>query len=275
MKGLFSTVLFFFILKTSLCQYYYNDIISLKQSNALYNTLKKNNVKLVTALSEESDNTPTTGFSYKKQILNNGALVVTDVSLEATGPTETLEYYTNNLLSQSADSSANVITKVKYEYTQQNNIALIETQTDDTSRNMHSSEIHKWFYTNNIPDSMLRIKDNTDTTVIHFKKDDRYNVIEEIWLKNHRVIEHYFYYYDNKSQLTDIVRFNTRAQQMLPDFLFAYNNNGMLSQLTQIPQGSSDYIIWQYLYDERGLKTKDILFDKHQQLLGTVTYTYL
>jgi len=61
---------------------------------------------------------------------------------------------------------------------------------------------------------------------------------------------------------------------MLPDFLFAYNNNGTLSQLTQVPQGSSDYITWQYVYDERGLKIKDALFDKHQQLLGTVTYTY-
>ncbi len=274
MKGLFSTVLFFFIFKISLCQYYYNDIISLKQSNEIYNTLKKNNVKLVTALSEESDNTPTTGFSYRKQILNNGALVVTDVSLESTGPTETLEYYTNNLLSQSADSSANVTTKVKYGYNQQKNIELIETQTDDTSRNMHSVEIHKWFYSYNIPDSMLRIKDNADTTVVHFKKDERHNVIEETWMKNNRIIEHYFYFYDNKSQITDIVRYNTRAQQMLPDFLFAYNDNGMLSQLTQIPQGSSEYIIWQYVYDERGLKTKDVLFDKHQQLLGTITYTY-
>ena len=118
---------------------------------------------------------------------------------------------------------------------------------------------------------MLRIKDNADTTFVHFKKDDKQNIIEEVWLKKNRIIEHYFYYYNDASQLTDIVRFNTRAQQMLPDFLFAYNDNGTLSQLTQIPQGSSDYITWQYVYDERGLKIKDALFDKHQQLLGTVT----
>jgi hypothetical protein len=274
MKALLATVLLFFVFQTTWCQYYYNDIISLKQSNEIYAAFKRNNITLVTATSVESDNTPTTGFSYKRQITNNGSLVTTDISLEATGPTETQEYYTNNLLSKSVDSSANVSTTVNYKYNQDGNIDWIETQTDDTSRNMHSVEVHKWFYTNNIPDSMLRIKDNADTTFVHFKKDDKQNIIEEVWLKKNRIIEHYFYYYNNSSQLTDIVRFNTRAQRMLPDFLFAYNDNGTLSQLTQIPQGSSDYITWQYVYDERGLKIKDALFDKHQQLLGTVTYTY-
>lgn len=274
MKALLVTALTFFIFKTSWCQYYYNDIVSLKQSNEIYNTLKRNNIQLVTATSVEADNTPTTGFAYKRQITNNGSLVITDISLEATGATETLEYYTNNLLSKSIDSSANVMTTVNYKYNDAGNIDWIETETDDTSRNMHSIEVHKWFYTNNIPDSMFRIKDNADTTFVHFKKDDKQNIIEELWIKKNRIIEHYFYYYNDSNQLTDIVRFNTRAQQMLPDFLFAYNNNGVLSQLTQVPQGSSDYVTWQYVYDDRGLKTKDVLFDKHQELLGTVTYTY-
>lgn len=274
MKELLVTVFAFFIFQTCWCQYYYNDIISLKQSNEIYAALKQNNIHLVTATSTESDNTLTTGFSYKKQITNNGSLVITDVSLEATGPTETLEYYTNNLLSKSVDSSVNVTTTVDYKYNDEGNIDWIQTQTDDTSRSMHSTEVHKWFYTNNIPDSMLRIKDNADTTFVHFKKDAQQNIIEEMWLKKNKMIEHYFYYYNDSNKLTDIVRFNTRAQQMLPDFLFAYNDNGTLSQLTQIPQGSSDYITWQYIYDDRGLKIKDVLFDKHQELLGTVTYTY-
>ncbi len=274
MKSVFIVVLLILSFRVSNCQYYYNDIISLKQTNQIYSVLKANNIKLVTAESLESDNTPTSGFFYKRQIVNNGSLVVTKVSLQATGTTETLEYYTNNLLSKSIDSSVNVRTQVEYNYNGQGNIILIKTQTDDTSRNMHTTELHKWFYTSNNCDSMLRIKDNTDTTVIHFKKDDSKNLTEEIWMKKSRMIEHFFYYYDDKSRLTDIVRFNIRAQQMLPDFLFAYNNEGTLSQFTQVPQGSSDYITWQYIYDSRGLKTKDALFDKHQQLIGVVNYMY-
>lgn len=274
MKGASVFILFFFISEMLQSQFYYNDVISLKLSNQNYSLLKNNNVKLVTAESIESDNSPTTGFSYKRQIVSNGALVITSTSLEATGATLTMEYYTDNLLSKSIDSSVNVTTKVSYQYNQRGNIASIETQTDDTSRNMHSTELHKWFYTDNDPDSMLRIKDNTDTTVIHFKKDEKQNTAEEIWMKKNRVIEHYFYYYDNASRLTDIVRFNSRAQQMLPDFLFAYNDAGVLTQFTQVPQGSSDYITWQYVYNNTGLKVKDVLFDKHQQLLGTITYSY-
>ena len=121
---------------------------------------------------------------------------------------------------------------------------------------------------------MIRIKVKADSTIIRFKKDENQNITEELWLKKGRILEHYYYYYNDKAQLTDIVRFNAKAQQMLPDFLFEYNDNGAISTLTQIPQGSSDYVIWQYVYDERGLKIKDVLFDKHHELLGTVTYTY-
>ncbi|HEY2725947.1 MAG TPA: hypothetical protein VGI61_02155, partial [Parafilimonas sp.] len=73
MKGLLVTVLFFFIFKISWCQFYYNDIISLKQSNEIYAALKKNTIKVITAESIESDETPTPGFFYKRQLFNNAA----------------------------------------------------------------------------------------------------------------------------------------------------------------------------------------------------------
>src|SRR5262249_4465011 len=149
-----------------------------------------------------------------------------------------------------------------------------QTQTDDTSMNVYSTELHQWFYTSGIPDSMLRIKEGTDTTVVLFKKDDKQDVTEEMWMKKGKLLEHYYYYYNDQAQLTDVVRFNYKAQQMLPDFLFQYDPTGIISQMTQVPQGSSDYVIWQYVYDNRGLKTQDVLFDKKQELLGTITYYY-
>jgi len=150
----------------------------------------------------------------------------------------------------------------------------VQTQTDDTAMSTHSTELHKWFYSGDMPDSMIRIKDKTDSTIIRFKKDARGNIAEESWVKKGRLIEHYFYYYNEANQLTDIVRFNNKAQQLLPDFLLEYDEHGRVSQLTQIPQGSSEYVVWKYVYDERGLKIKDVLFDKRQELLGSVSYTY-
>ena len=274
MKKILITISSVFLYTTCFCQYYYNDIISLNSSNKLYNNYTKNNIQQITAQSLEADNTPTQGFSYEKQIKNNGALIITQTALEASGNSTTYETYKNNVLVHSADSNINSFSSVDYTYNIQGNISLIKTQTEDISMDMRTTELHQWFYTGDVPDSMLRIKDNTDTTVVHFKKDEKQNLTEEIWQKKNQTIEHYYYYYDDSNRITDIVRFDQRAKQMLPDFIFEYNGDNSLTQMTEVPLGSSDYIIWAYIYDERGLKTKDILYDKHQQLLGTVTYTF-
>jgi hypothetical protein len=272
-KGLLAlTVLFIFC--NCKAQYYYNDVVDLNASKNIYLNLKKNNIHEVSATSVESDNTPTTGFVYSKIIKNNGSLIITHTELESAGPSDEFDTYLNDQLIKSSDSTDSVLTTVDYNYDTLGNILLVQTQTDDTSMNTHSKELHKWFYNGNFLDSMIRIKDDKDTTFVHFKRDEQNNIAEELWLKKGRVIEHYYYYYNEKNQLTDIVRYNAKAQQMLPDFLFEYNEQGMLSQLIQVPQSSSDYVIWQYVYDERGLKIKDVLFDKHKELMGTVTYTY-
>lgn len=263
-----------FVFGYSKAQFYYNDVIDLKASNKLYANLIKNNIKEISATSKESDNSPTEGFVYLKSIKNNGSLVVTHTELEAGGVSDDFDTYVNGLLTRSSDSADNVLTTVEYSYDKDGRTQTVRTQTDDTAMSTHSTELHQWFYTGESPDSMLRIKDNRDTTVVRFKKDENQNIAEEIWMKRGRMLEHYYYYYNDKNQLTDIVRFNNKAQQMLPDFLFEYNDAGVVSQLIQIPQGSSEYIIWQYVYDERGLKTQDVLFDKRKELLGTVTYAY-
>lgn len=255
-------------------QYYYNDIVDLKASNAIYANLIKNNVHEISATSMESDNTPTQGFVYSKIIKNNGALVITHTELETGGISNDSDFYTNGILARSLDSADKVLTTVEYAYDSDDKIVLVKTQTDDTAMNVHSTELHKWFYSESIADSMIKIKDDFDSTIIRFKKDENQNITEELWMKKGTIVEHYYYYYNEKNQLTDIVRFNTKAQQMLPDFLFEYNENGLISQLTQVPQGSSDYVVWQYVYDERALKIKDILFNKHNELLGTVSYNY-
>ncbi len=265
---------FFFIFFHSKAQFYYNDVVDLKASNRIYTTLIKNNVRSINATSTGSDNTPTNGFVYSKIIKNNGAIVVTHTKLENSGMSDDVDNYVNGRLVKSADSADNVLTTVEYNYDSGGNLLFVQTQTDDTAMNVHSTEIHQWFYTAGTPDSMIKIKDKKDSTVIRFKKDENGNIAEELWMKKGRLIEHYYYYYNEKNQLTDIVRFNNKLQQMLPDFLFEYNNEGAIVQLTQIPQGSSDYVIWQYVYDERGLKIKDVLFDKQKELLGMVSYTY-
>jgi hypothetical protein len=141
--------------------------------------------------------------------------------------------------------------------------------------NSSSSETHLWFYENNKPVKMLLIKNNNDTTTVELKKDEQGDVAEERWRKKGHLVENYFYYYNERHRLTDIVRFNTKAQRLLPDFLFEYDDDGRLIQFTQIPVASDNYLVWHYEYGTNGLKEKERCFNKQKRPVGTIEYTYL
>ena len=139
--------------------------------------------------------------------------------------------------------------------------------------NSHSTEIHQWIYKDNVPQKMLQIKDRTDTTFVTFTYDGG-NVAQETWRRKGHVAETYYYYYNTKNQLTDIVRFNIRVRKMLPDFLYEYDEQGRVSQMMQVPNGSTDYMVWKYNYNSNGLKEQELLYNKQQQLVGRVLYKY-
>src|SRR5205814_10251674 len=153
MQKSFLLLTFFFIIYISKAQYYYNDVVDVKASNNIYLNLKKNNIHEVSATSIESDNTPTAGFVYSKLIENNGSLVATHTELETGGISDKYDSYLNDHIARSSDSADNVLTTVEYTYDNAGNVLLVQTQPDDTAMNTHSTELHKWFYTGNVPDS--------------------------------------------------------------------------------------------------------------------------
>ncbi len=261
--------------QTGIAQYYYNDIISAKQFKTIYLSLKANNIKQVTAISFDADNSPTPDFIFDRQILNNASVIKTITQYSAEGKSFTASYYNNDQLSKSIDSSDNVSSTVVYSYDNTGKISLITTTTEDAVIKNHTEEVHEWHYNNdNSPEYMLRIKDKTDTVLVSFTKDERGNIAEERWQKKGTALEHYYYYYNNTNLLTDIVRYNSKAARLLPDLLFDYNKTGAITEMTQITEGSSNYITWQYVYDDRGLKKEDVLFNKQKEMIGRIEYSY-
>lgn len=255
-------------------QYYYNDIVALQQSGRQYKALKANGIRKVTATSYERDNQPTEGFTLQ-QILSEDARTITITSGYATATnTITVNTYQNNRLVKTKDSTDRVVTTITYKYDSNNKLGSLTTQTDDAFMNSHSTEVHAWTYNGDLPTQMLKIKDNSDTTFITFVYDDNNNVGQETLKRKGVVTENYYYYYDAAKNLTDVVRFNARANKMLPDFLFDYDAQGRLVQLTQVPAGRSNYTTWKYTYNDKGLKEKELLYSKQQQLIGRVEYTY-
>lgn len=256
-----------------LSQYYYNDLVTAKQTNDQYVLLKNNHISSVNALSFEADGTPSEGFTLSQQLNSAGTELTTITDFPSAGRSVSVGTYSNNRIVKTVDTSDRIKKITTYAYSNEQ-LQTITTQTIDEFMSSNSTEVHQYFYEGSRPVKMLLIKNNTDTTTIEFIPDEQQNVAEEHWIKQNKIAEKYFYYYNQQHQLTDIVRFNLKANRMLPDFLFEYAENGAIQQMTQIPEGSDDYLIWVYDYNNNGLKQTERCFNKQKQLVGRIVYKY-
>lgn len=274
MKNLF--VLVAGLLTSVFCsaQYYYVDVIANQQSNANYLLLKQANIGTVKGISYEADGSTTDNFLLEQQFSKNKQVLTTTSTSSAKVTTITNSFFNNNRLQSIVDSLNGVTNRTDYEYDANGNLTKITSQSIDPEHNGNTIEIHQWFYKqNNIPDHMLKIKNNSDTVRVEFSYDEKGNVAEERWRWKNRLINTYYYYYNDANQLTDIVRYNVKAKKMLPDYIFEYND-GKLSQMMQTMAGTSNYLLWKYTYDEKGLKQKDVCFNRYKQQVGRVEYSY-
>ena len=121
---------------------------------------------------------------------------------------------------------------------------------------------------------MLRIVNDIDTTYVSFTIDAKGNVTEEYSTRKGVKSEPVYYYYDANNRLTDIVRYNTKARKLLPEYMFEYSADNKVIQKITVPANSSNYIIWRYQYDAGGLKTKEAVYDKYKALTGKIEYIY-
>jgi hypothetical protein len=117
---------------------------------------------------------------------------------------------------------------------------------------------------------MQKIKNEKDTLTILFSADENGNITLEKDTKNGTK---YYYYYDAKNRLTDIVPETEYTKALKPDYIFEYNNAGLLTQMTAVEEGSSHYFIWKYSYDN-GLRTKERCYSDERKLMGSIEYSY-
>ncbi len=255
-------------------QYYFNDIISVKQGNEQYKILRGQKIATIKAISYEPDNTITEGFSVTQEISRDGKkLTITTTTNNQTSTT--INAYDLGILKRTQSNNRNISSKTDYNYDVQGRISKVLLSTIDTFMNSTIAEVHEWSYDEyGAPTSMLRIKNNTDTLVVQLIKDDQQNIGEEVWRKNGQVVERYYYYYNNSRQITDIVRYNNKTKKLLPDYIYEYNASNQLSQMTQFSLGSNNYFVWRYKYNEKGLKSEEICSDKSKLTVGRIEYQY-
>jgi hypothetical protein len=255
-------------------QYYFNDIISIRQGNDQYKIWRAQKIAAIKTISYEPDNSITDGFSVTQEISRDGKKV-TITTLTNDRTSITVNTYDLGVLKRTQSNNKNISNKTDYTYDAQGRISKVNLSTIDTFMNSTISEIHEWTYDEyGAPASMLKIKNQLDTITVKFIKDDKGNIGEEKWQKNGRTIESYFYYYNANRQLTDIVRYNSKLKKLLPDFVYEYNTANQPTQMTQFSLGSNNYFVWKYKYNDKGLRTEEICSDKSKLQVGRIEYQY-
>ena len=273
MKKVLVVMVLLIVSRQAGAQYYYLDVIGTQQTNDQYKKIIQHNLSSISATSFEQNSEPIPDFVLEQTIGNNQ--LITRSSSINSKESFFKSYYDNQQLFKTIDSNSSAINTVIYKYNSQGKLLSSTSSNKDFDGTFDQSEVHLWKHDNaGRLVNMLKIKNSADTMLIEFKHDEAGNLIEENWKKNNRIIETYYYYYNSKNQLTDIVRFNRKAKQMLPDNMFEYDATGLVSQMIQTQGTSANYLIWRYVYNNKGLKEKEFAFNKKKELLGKIEYAY-
>jgi hypothetical protein len=259
---------------TANAQYYYKDILSNKQLIAEMAQLKEQKISVVSLKSFEDDGRPSEGFFCQKKINRNYTTVE---ALSKSNVTGASVFYSNfnakGLLLQTVDSSDISSSTSIYHYNDNDKIksivSIVRSGDDDFKNEIREEHIYG-YNDKGVPINMVRVKNFSDSNTFIFSVDEHNNVSIE---KNTKTGDTYYYYYDDKNRITDVVRMNEFNKKMLPDYIFEYNNTGLLTQMTTTEEGGSYYYIWKYTY-QNGLRTKEKCFSKDRRLMGSIEYEY-
>ena len=258
-------------------QYYHKDLVNNKQAFTDKVLLQEQKIREVMVHSFEGDKSPSKGFFCKKEISKNFRTIATYTKSDISNKSLLTAYYDENgWLIKSVDSSAISSAISTYQYDAKGNVVSISSVSrsydDDFATTL--SEVRKYSYNGkNKPTQLLRIKNNNDSTLIDFLQDEKGNITDEI--EPGKNGKHYYYYYDDKNRLTDIVQYNVVKAALVPDFIFEYNRQGQIAQMIAVEEGmSGNYYVWQYIYNDEGLKIIEKCLSKERILLGYFEYEY-
>lgn len=256
-------------------QFYYKDQVVTRQSMQQLQQYKAAKVKAVKLTSYESDGSASDDFSGEQSVSSNYTLVKTFTKSKISDSSELTTFYNaSGQLVKTVDTTDGFKSTTEYTYDANNRLTQIVNFSASTGQ-ATEQEQHIWSYSAaGVPEKMFKIKNTNDTTHVKFIADEKGNIIEEHSVRKGTALPTYYYYYDEKNRLTDIVRYNPRARRLLPDYVFEYDEDGRVSTVIIVPETGSDYEKWFYSYYENGLKGQEACYNKRQELQGRIEYQY-
>ena len=259
---------------TTAAQYYYNDIINNKQILAELAVLKEKKIKGIKVTSLESTGEESEGFICQKKINRDFTEVEIYTETNESYPNTFISYFDKTgLLKKTVDSSEAGATTIDYAYDIAGRLITINSSkhfaTDDDAGVVNEQHIYT-YNTGGILQQMTLVKNNRDTTVYAFEADETGNIIIE---KNSKTAEVYYYYYDTKNRLTDIVHRYSYQKTLFTESTFEYDETGRLIKMVTSEKEGAYFFTWRYNYED-GLRTDERCFSKEGSLMGSVEYKY-
>jgi hypothetical protein len=275
MKKISATAFLIFLFTCAVqAQFYYRDIISNNQLTREMALYKESKVRSVIIKSYEDDGSESEGFFCEKTLSKNYKKTELFTRSDVSGASLFTSWFNNEgQLLHTNDSSAISVSVNTYTYDEKKRVKSIVSSirsADDDFVNEILEE-HIYFYNDkNLPEKMIRVKNKYDSTNILFLPDEKNNVSIE---KDSKSGSKYYYYYDEKNRLTDIVHSYEYKAGLTAEYIFEYNNANQLSQMTTTEEGGSNYYVWKYSYIN-GLRSGEKCYSKEKRLLGRIEYEY-
>jgi len=263
--------------QSAFSQFYYNDIISTADITRRFNDYVMNKVSTVTATATDAYGTKNNSF-YELHEVKEGGTVVKVSRLDEAGKKTTVYRFGNNgqLLMQ-IDSASGVKDLTIYKYDANNRIVSVMNTASDVENEFSQVEEHVWLYDEKgSPKKMWKIINNKDSLGYEFALDEKKKVADEHLVRNGVSYDPlYYYYYDELDRLSDIARYNKIANRILPDFIFTYDEkNRLIQKLATVPGAVTGYVTIRYGFNEQGLKTKEVMFNRLKEKTGAIDFTY-
>jgi YD repeat-containing protein len=272
-KRVFVTALIAAVAISAKAQYYYNDIVNNKVVLAELAKLKEKKIKGIKVVSMESNGEQTEGFTCRKKINKDFTEVEIYTETNQSYPNTFISYFDKaGLLQKTIDSSEAGATTIDYRYDEAGRLVSINSSkhfSDDDAGS--SNEQHLYQYNSaGILQQMRLVKNNRDSVLYVFEADDAGNIVIE---KNEKTAELYYYYYDLKNRLTDVVHSYNFQKKLFPEFTFEYNPEGQVTKMVSSEREGTYFFTWRYNYED-GLRMNERCFSKEGRLLGSVEYEY-
>jgi hypothetical protein len=261
---------------TTYGQHYYSDIIAIQELGNRMKTYVANKVQTISATGFDDRGNKASDFNEWQEVNADKKILKITTRNGQTVSRQLYKFDDQYRLINITDSSGTFKSTIRYTYSDNNQLSEMSTGMADSLTTFSEIEQHQWIYTSaGKPEKMRRIVNGTDTTEYQFSADEKGNVADEQLFRRDKGLDQVLFYYDDTNRLSDIVRYNKKLKQLLPDIMFEYDeNNRVIQKMTIVSPTTRDYLIWRYIYNDKGLKTKEALFNKQKELTGRIEYAY-